>query len=426
MDVIIPTDVKFGEKCTITVDLPSDATGNVTLTIDGKKHTAEVKNSTVTLSIPPLTVGVHNITTTYSGDSKYDPNTQEGSITILPNDVIIAADDVVMLYHDGTRLVAKLTDTFKNPLTNTSLFFKLNGIVYSRTTDENGSASMALNLNSGNYTATIMYFGNSSYNKAEVNVNISINPSIIAHDLVKMYQNDTQFYATFLDSQKNPLAKTNVTFNINGVFYTRETNENGTAKLNINLKPGNYTLTAYNPVTGEEQGFNVLVKSLILASDLTKYYHNESKFQATVYNKNGSLAVNQSVTFNINGKLYTRPTNENGTVSLAINLKPGKYIITTMFEGLEVSNIVKVLPTLITGDLAMSYHDKSKFNATVLDGHGNPLANQTVQFNVNGVIYSKTTGNDGIASLTINLNKGEYIITSMWNEYQVGNKITIS
>ena len=241
-----------------------------------------------------------------------------------------------------------------------------------------------------------------------------------------MYQNDTPFYATFLDSQENPLAKTNVTFNINGVFYTRETNENGTAKLNINLKPGNYTLTAYNSVTGEEQGFNVLVKSLILTSDLTKYYQNESKFQATIYDKNGSLAVNQSVTFNINGKLYTRPTNENGIVSLAINLKPGEYIITTLFEGLEVSNIVKVLPTLITGDLAMSYHDGSKFNAIVLDGHGNPLANQTVQFNVNGVIYSKTTGNDGIASLTINLNRGEYIITSMWDEYQVGNKITIS
>ena len=30
----------------------------------------------------------------------------------------------------------------------------------------------------------------------------------------------------------------------------------------------------------------------------------------------------------------------------------------------------------------MNYKDGSKFNATLLDGEGNPLANQTVRFNV--------------------------------------------
>ena len=74
----------------------------------------------------------------------------------------------------------------------------------------------------------------------------------------------------------------------------------------------------------------------------------------------------------------------------------------------------------------MNYHDGSTFNATVLDSQGNPLANETVKFNVNGKFYSKITGNDGVASLNINLNKGKYIITSIWDEYMVGNNITIS
>ena len=81
---------------------------------------------------------------------------------------------------------------------------------------------------------------------------------------------------------------------------------------------------------------------------------------------------------------------------------------------------------MITSDLAMNYHDGSTFNATVLDGQGNPLANETVKFNVNGVFYNKITGDDGVASLTINLNKGNYIITSIWDNYHIGNKITIS
>ena len=48
-------------------------------------------------------------------------------------------------------------------------------------------------------------------------------------------------------------------FNINGVYYTRQTNASGVAKLTINLQPGNYILTAYNPITSEQKGFNVKV-----------------------------------------------------------------------------------------------------------------------------------------------------------------------
>ena len=65
----------------------------------------------------------------------------------------------------------------------------------------------------------------------------------------------------------------------------------------------------------------------------------------------------------------------NGVVSLDINLRPRDHVITTVFEGLEVSNNVKVLSTLVTNDLTMSYHDGSTFNTTVLDGEGNRLDN---------------------------------------------------
>ena len=96
-----------------------------------------------------------------------------------------------------------------------------------------------------------------------------------------------------------------------------------------------------------------------------------------------------------------------------------------MYSQYEVSNNIEVLPTLKTQDLTMKYLDGSKFNATVVDGQGNVVANQNVTFNVNGVFYHKTTDENGVAQLGINLMKGEYIITSMYNGYQTGNKITI-
>ena len=426
MNITVP-EFKERVNSTINVVLPKDATGTVTVEIGGKNYTANVTDGIANVIIPGLGVGDYNITTTYSGDAKYDLMTKKGNITVIPNvDVNLDVDDVVMVYHDGTRLVAKLTDYQGKPIVNATIYFNINGVNYARTTDANGTASIALNLESGAYPVIVAYNGSASYSKISKNITVTINPSIIADDLVKMYKNDTKFSAKFLGSDGKVLANTTVKFNINGVLYTRTTNNDGVGSLAINLRPGEYVLTAYNPVTGEQQGFNITVKSLIVTQDLTKYYMNASSFQATIYDKNGSLAVGKNVTFNINGVFYTRTADENGVVSLAINLRPGEYIITTIYEGLDIGNNIVVLPTLVTHDINMTYMDGSKFTAQTLDGHGKPLANQNVSFNVNGVFYHKVTDDNGFASLTIRLMSGKYIITSSWNDFQTGNNITIS
>ena len=426
MDVTVP-EFKEGVNSTVGVDLPKDAEGTVTVEIEGKKYTANIINGTAKVNIPGLDVGDYNITTTYSGDAKYVSMTKKGNITVIPNmDVNLYVDDVVMIYHDGTRLVAKLTDYQGRPIVNDIIYFTINGKTYAKTTDDNGTVSMGLNLDSKVYTATVSYNESEVYSKISKNVTVTINPTVISEDLVKMYQNDTRFYVKFTDSTGKALTKTTVKFNIHGVFYTKKTDKDGVADLGIKLRPGEYILTAYNPVTGEEKGFNITVKSLIVQSDLTKYYLNASKFQATIYDKNGSLAVGKNVTFNINGVFYTKTTDSNGVVSLAINLRPGEYIITTMYEGLAVGNNIVVLPTLVTRDLNMTYGDGSNFTAQTLDGQGKPLANQNVTFNINGVFYNKVTNDNGVASLTMRLMSGKYIITSYWNDFQTGNTIIIS
>ncbi len=426
MDVTVP-EFKEGVNSSVGVDLPKDAEGTVTVEIEGKKYTANIINGTAKVNIPGLGVGDYNITTTYSGDAKYVSMTKKGNITVIPNmDVNLYVDDVVMIYHDGTRLVAKLTDYQGRPIVNDSIYFTINGKTYAKTTDDNGAASIGLNLDSKVYTATVSYNESEVYSKISKNVTVTINPTVISEDLVKMYQNDTRFYVKFTDSTGKALTKTTVKFNIHGVFYTKKTDKDGVADLGIMLRPGEYILTAYNPVTGEEKGFNITVKSLIVQSDLTKYYLNASKFQATIYDKNGSLAVGKNVTFNINGVFYTKTTDSNGVVSLAINLRPGEYIITTMYEGLDVGNNIVVLPTLVTRDLNMTYGDGSNFTAQTLDGQGKPLANQNVTFNINGVFYNKITDDNGVASLTMRLMSGKYIITSYWNDFQTGNTIIIS
>ena len=416
-----------GEDVVINVTGPSDVTGNVTVVVNDKEYNTTFVDGTASVTLKDLASGNYTVSVLYSGDKNYEKQELKANFTVdINKKVNLNISDIVMIYKDGTRMIAVLTDYLGNPIANATLYFTINGKTYVKTTDDKGTASMGLNLVSKVYDATISYNGSDKYDAVSKNITVTINPTIISEDLVKMYQNATRFYAKFTDSTGKALANTEVKFNIHGVFYTKKTDKDGVADLGIMLRPGTYILTAYNPVTGEEKGFNITVKSLIVQNDLTKYYLNASRFQATIYNKDGSLAVNKEVTFNINGVFYTKTTDENGVASLGIALRPGSYIITTIFDGLAMGNNVVVIPTLVTKDLNMKYLDGSDFTAQTLDGQGKPLSNQNVSFNVNGVFYHKVTDENGIASLKIRLMSGEYIITSYWNDFQTGNTIKIS
>ena len=414
------SEVNEGENATVTVILPKDATGNVTLVMNNRPYFAKVNNGTAKVIIPYISAGTHEFIVNYYGDNKYDKATANGTITVNKKTFTLTADNLVKYYKGPESLTAKLVDSKGNPIAGADVTFNINGKDYIRKTNNEGIASMAINLGAGTYNVAV------KYNESSVNATVTVKSTIMADNLVKMYQNATRFYAKFLDSTGKALTNSEVKFNINGVFYTKTTDKDGVADLGIMLRPGNYILTAYNLANGEEKGVNITVKSLIVQSDLTKYYLNASKFQATIYNKDGSLAVGKNVTFNINGVFYTKTTDSNGVASLGIALRPGEYTITTMFEGLDIGNKVNVLPTLVTKDLSMKYLDGSNFTALTLDGQGKPLANQNVSFNVNGVFYHKVTNKDGIASLGIRLMAGEYIITSYWNDFQTGNTIKIS
>ena len=281
---------------------------------------------------------------------------------------------------------------------------------------------MGINLNSGVYITT------TEYNGTKVNSTVTVKDTVIAKDFSKIFRNGTQYQGTFVDSQGNLIRNTDIEININGVFYTRTTNDNGVAQMNINLPPGTYILTATNPLSKEQHTTKVTVLPNIVENhDLTKYYKNASQYSLRLLDDKGNpVGAGVSIQLNINGVFYIRTSDANGYVKMNINLPPGTYIITAEYKGLRASNTIKVLSILKTKDLVMKYKDGSKFEAKILDGQGRPYAGQSVKFNINGVFYTKTTEADGIARLNINLLAGEYIITSMYNGLNAANKVIIN
>ena len=327
--------VDAGETATIEVTLPEDATGIVVADVDGKLYAANVENGTAVIEVPDLSSGNHTATVTYKGDDKYDPVTTNVSIEV--SDVLdLIAPDVVKYYHGSERFNVGVLLNGKG-ISGKEVLISINGVTYKRTTNDNGNASIALNLNSGKYNVTVKVDDVTTYSTVE------IKSTIQGSDLIKIYRNGTQYYAKFFDTEGKALANRVVTFNINGVFYNRTTNAAGVAKLNINLLPGTYVITAYNPVSGEKVSNNITVLShFVEHDDLDKVYRTPVPYTVTVCTDDGKFVAGEVVTLNINGVFYNRTTNASGVAKLNINLMPGKYIITAYYRDEAVSNRITV------------------------------------------------------------------------------------
>ncbi|WP_296887963.1 Ig-like domain-containing protein [uncultured Methanobrevibacter sp.] len=408
---------------TLTVAVPENATGNVTLTIGNETFAAPIKDGVASFDLSDVPSGNYNATVTYPCDDKY-----AGFDVVYPvsieGDFIITAEDLTKYYHGPERFAVNLTDNKGNPIANANISISINSKNYTRTTNDKGQAFMTINLNAGEYPVVVTYNGTS------VDATVTVLPTVNGTDIIKVFRNGTQYYATFRDSEGNYLKDgETVRFNIHGVMYDRKVSgDKGLARLNINLEASEYIITAMNSITGDKTANNITVLSrLIENADLVKYFRNASQYTVKVIGDDGkAVGTGENVTFNINGVFYTHQTNTNSIAKLNINLQPSDYIITAEYKGCLVSNNIKVLPTLNATDITMKYRDGTQFKATLVDGQGKPYVGQNVTFNINGVFYNRPTDSTGTAKLNINLMPGEYIITSSHNGSSIANKITIT
>ena len=319
---------------------------------------------------------------------------------------VIYGEDLSMYYKNGSRYEVSIYQDGKiiNSQNNDSkVIFNVNGVNYTKEL-VNGKASIGINLNPGNYTITTFYHYTDGL--ATKTNNIEVLSTILANDVVKFFRNGTQYCAKFLDGCGSPLVNASVVFNINGVLYKKQTDYEGVARLNINLFPGKYILTAMHP-DGLMYGYNITVLSTIHGDDIVKFFRNGTQYCAKFLDGCGSPLVNASVVFNINGVFYKKQTDDNGMARLNINLFPGEYILTAIhLNGEEKANIIKVLTTISAEDISLIENKSGVFVLKTHDGARN------VSITINGVEYIVQTDDGGVATLNVSLSKGNHAVLS--------------
>ncbi|OWT33068.1 hypothetical protein BGI41_04315 [Methanobrevibacter sp. 87.7] len=375
-EIIVNDSSLVGNQVYINTSISSDGKlinlGNATIYVIGNNrtisHTANINNNSFIWT--PKNPGIYNITIVYNG-GKFGNITYLKSNSTKYNFIVdsidLSVDNITVYYTDKSKLTGKVYSNGK-ALANHTVIFNILGRNYTATTDENGEASIPIELNPGKYNI-YTYIPRTSIS-VNSTVNVVVNKSlihIIVSDLNKDFR-DSKKYSVKLLYDNIPITNTNVVISLLNVKYNVKTNNQGIGYLTVNLNPGKYKFTVNSNVYGYNvsNSSNVIVnkwiksKTSLVVSKLTKNYLDAAYTAKVLYKNNPISGI--KVFFTIKGKTYSRITNSKGIATFNINLGVGTYAITSKINTAGVSlskkssiKIIKANPSLYFKNVDMEY-----------------------------------------------------------------------
>jgi hypothetical protein len=199
--VVVPQDSSSAE---FTISLPSDATGDFIVYVDGVPYSKKLSNGAATIKVANLEAGNHVIYTEYTGDNTYCGfTTSNKTVSISSNSgghqpsseskpgVTVVDNSPVTPTKAATKITAK-KKTFKaktkvkkytitlkangKPVKSVQVTLKIKGKIYKAKTNAKGKATFKIKklTKKGKYTAVVTFKGNSVYQPSSKKVKITI------------------------------------------------------------------------------------------------------------------------------------------------------------------------------------------------------------------------------------------------------------
>jgi hypothetical protein len=468
-------DIFLGEDAVVTVTVPSNATGEITISLNGASYSNTIAGGQSVFNIGDLAVGTYTVIAAYSGDEKYGEAQANKTFNVAEppkvDPVIEFAIDSVVYPNDLVINVAAPSDAtgwVNVTLGNHTYELALAG----------GKATQSISdLNAGYYAVFAVYSGDDKYNNCSYDLNATVlkaESSIALNNTEFDYSDDIEvgyalvgahdFTAVVADCPDASVAYEGGVIHISGITagthtiqFTTVPDENyNEAVVNVTITVNkvdstltvpevvfNYGESGVSTVTFDgATGVNAVVNDLgavvdvdgnvITVSGLTagNYVltvttvpdanHNEVTKTANVtVNKVDSAATMDNIEFDY-GSSGTTVVTLTGAVNFTASVNDDKAVVSVDGNVIAVSGLDADSYTLTVTTVPDANHNSVSVNATVT------VSKVDSTVGVNGIVFDY--GSIGTAAVTFT---GATNVTASVNDGKAvvsvdGNVISVS
>lgn len=253
-------------------------------------------------------------------------------------------------------------------------------------------------------------------------IKVYTNPNINVDGLKKYYGDKSSLTVDATPGDE-------VTFEINGITATVRADENGTAKLGVNLDPGRYeVIIAYN---GTVYRYSIVINTTIVSQDVTRGYNSNCDYKIKILNSTGNALRNVNVNVTVNDNQNEFTSDDEGYVTINLDkLTTNQAIeIFNPVTGEVAKNTIKVVSRFSgNSNINMYYFDGTSYKFKVCGDDGKLVgANQIITVKLNKKTYNLKTNANGVATLKIpsTVKPGTYAITATYKGQTVKNTVKV-
>ena len=229
-ETTFPLDKATNTKTLVyAVNLPEDATGNLTVTVGNKNYTEQLTDGKATVKAEGLSVGNYDVTIAYSGDARYLPLVMKTTSAVIADPKVVAEQSSAM-YTAGYSVTVYGKDG--KVAKNTKVIFYIDGkMIKTVETNNNGVAAFDIPSNylpNKKYTIKATALGISASKKVTIKQILTLKKVNVKKSARKLVLTATlnKINGKYLKGKK-------ITFKFNGKRYAAKTNSKGVAKYTI-------------------------------------------------------------------------------------------------------------------------------------------------------------------------------------------------
>ena len=322
-------NISCDENAEISIVLPNNATGTVTVKLNDNSYTSSIYNGSCIIVLPKMQPGNHSAKITYSGDDSYESNKTKINIHVKLASLYVY--DMTRAQNSDYDYQIKLMDEDGKGISNKLISFNILSNQYYAMTDCDGIANVKANLNAGTYVVRVSseIAGNATrtlkiVKRIENNRNLNV-----------YYASNANYKVRIIGDDGNPETEgQTVTVIIDNKKKSLETDKKGVIAVAIdkNFKVGTHTIEIR--YKGSNAKNKIVVNHLVtLKSTTVKKSAKKLVLTASLAKVNGKYLKNKQIIFKFNGKNYKSKTNSNGVAKAIIKsnvlkkLKVGKKVV---------------------------------------------------------------------------------------------------